>query len=147
MSIVIIGGGICGLGTALLLARDGHDVTLLECDADEIPESPHDAWERWTRKGVAQFRQPHNFMPGLRLLLEAELPDVQNALREAGASRFDLVNPLPAFFTDRSSRPIDDKLWTYTARRPLAEWVFADCTRRERRVAIRRGVQVTGLVT
>jgi 2-polyprenyl-6-methoxyphenol hydroxylase-like FAD-dependent oxidoreductase len=147
MPILIIGGGICGLGTALLLARDGHDVTLLESDVDPLPDSAQDAWDSWQRKGVAQFRQPHNFMPGLRLLLEAELPDVQEALPRAGASRFDLVNPLPPFFSDRSPRPLDEKLWTYTARRPVAEWVFASCAQHERRLTIRRGVHVTGLLT
>ena len=144
--IVIIGGGICGLGAALLLARDGHDVTVLERDLDPPPDSPERAWESWTRKGVAQFRQPHNFMPGLRLILEAELPDVQDALARAGASRFDLLHPLPPFFTDRSPRPIDGDLWTLTARRPTGEWVFADAAARERRVTIRRGVQVSGLL-
>ena len=127
MRILIIGGGICGLGAALLLARDDHEVTVLERDAEPIPPSADAAWERWERKGVAQFRQPHNFMPGLRLLLEAELPEVQDALGRAGASRYDLVNPLPPFFTDRAPRPIDDKLWTLTARRPVGEWVFATC--------------------
>ena len=126
MRILIIGGGICGLGTALLLARDGHEVTVLERDADPIPASSDAAWEQWHRKGVAQFRQPHNFMPGLRLLLEAELPEIQEALERAGAARFDLVNPLPPFFTDRAPRPIDEKLWTLTARRPVGEWVFAN---------------------
>jgi phytoene desaturase len=33
-SIVIIGGGISGLASAALLARDGHHVTLLEANAD-----------------------------------------------------------------------------------------------------------------
>jgi 2-polyprenyl-6-methoxyphenol hydroxylase-like FAD-dependent oxidoreductase len=146
MNILIMGGGMCGLGAAMLLARDGHDVTVLERDADPIPDSPHDAWENWTRKGVAQFRQPHNLMPGLRLLLESDLPDVQEALRRAGAGRFDLLNPLPPVFGDQSPRPIDDKLWTYTARRPVAEWVFASCAEREPRVTVRRGVQVTGLL-
>lgn len=146
MHILIMGGGICGLGAAMLLARDGHDVTVLERDADPVPESPHDAWESWTRKGVAQFRQPHNFMPGLRLLLESELPDVQDALRRAGAARFDLINPLPQALADQSPRPIDDKLWTYTARRPVAEWVFASCAQRAAHVTIRRGVQATELV-
>lgn len=147
MSIVIIGGGICGLGTALLLARDGYDVTVLEHDPDPLPASPQAAWEHWERKGVVQFRQPHNFMPGLRLVLEAELPDVQDALGRAGASRFDLLNPLPPVFTDRAPRPIDDKLWTFTARRPVGEWVFADVAQRTPRVTIRRGVTAAGLLT
>src|SRR6266542_2484430 len=145
--MLIIGGGICGLGAAMLLALDGHDVTVLERDVDAMPDSPLGAWDRWTRKGVAQFRQPHNFMPGLRLLLESELPDVGDALQLAGASKFDIVHPLPRFFADQSPRPIDEKLWTYTARRPVAEWVFATCAQREPRVTIRRGVQVTDLLT
>jgi 2-polyprenyl-6-methoxyphenol hydroxylase-like FAD-dependent oxidoreductase len=146
MRVLVIGGGICGLGTALLLARDGHDVTVLERDAEPMPYSPDAAWERWERKGVAQFRQPHNFMPGLRLLLEAELPDVQEALGQCGACRFDLVNPLPPFFADRAPRAIDDKLWTLSARRPVGEWVFADAAQRAPGLTIRRGVTVDGLL-
>ena len=145
-SVLIIGGGICGLGTALLLARDGHQVTVLERDAAAAPAAPQQAWEAWERKGVTQFRQPHNLMPGLRLLLEAELPDVQDALCRAGACRLDMVHPLPPFFADQSPRPIDDKLWTYTARRPLAECVFAAVAADEPRIAIRRGVAVVGLL-
>jgi 2-polyprenyl-6-methoxyphenol hydroxylase-like FAD-dependent oxidoreductase len=147
MRISMIGGGICGLGTALLLARDGHDITVLESDASPLPESLQDCWDQWERPGVAQFRQPHNFMPGLRLGLERELPDVQGALARAGAARFDLVNPLPPSLGDLSPRPIDDKLWTLTARRPLGEWVLADVARREPRVTIRRGVRVAALTS
>ena len=86
-------------------------------------------------------------MPGLRLLLEAELPDVQDQLRAAGACRFDLLNPLPPFFTDRSPRPIDDKLWTLTLRRPVGEWVFADTAEREHHITVRRGVTIAELLT
>ncbi len=146
MSVLIVGGGICGLGTALLLARDGHDVTVLEHDRDPLPPSLTAAWEAWTRKGVPQFRQPHNFMPGFRSILEAELPDVQDALRAAGAGRFDLVHPLPPSLPDQSARPIDDKLWTLTARRPVGEFVFATAAEREPRVTVRRGVRVAGLI-
>ena len=35
--------------------------------AMRCPTRPRQAWEHWARKGVAQFRQPHNFMPGLRV--------------------------------------------------------------------------------
>jgi 2-polyprenyl-6-methoxyphenol hydroxylase-like FAD-dependent oxidoreductase len=144
--VIVVGGGICGLGVALLLARDGHEVTVLERDADPLPDSAASAWDTWTRRGVAQFHQPHNLMPGLRLLLETELPDMQDALRRAGAARFDLLHPLPPFFADQSPRPIDDQLWTYTARRPAGEWVFADAARAEPRVTVRRGVQAVGLI-
>src|SRR5262245_13231385 len=117
-SVLVIGAGVCGLGTALLLARDGHEVTVLDRDADPLPDSPRDAWNAWTRKSVAQFRQPHNFMPGLRLLLEANLPDVADAMTRAGATKLDMFHPLPPFFSNPKPDPIDDKLWTYTARRP-----------------------------
>ena len=40
MRALILGAGICGLGTALLLARDGHEVTVLERDPDPMPDSP-----------------------------------------------------------------------------------------------------------
>src|SRR5262245_44564459 len=145
--ILVLGAGICGLGTALLLARDGHHVTVVERDASTLPDTPQEAWDAWARKGVAQFRQPHNFMPGFRLILERELPDVQDALLRAGASKLDFVSPLPPLLEDRTPRPIDDVLWTYTARRPAGEWVFADAARREPRLTVRRGVQAAGLLT
>ena len=147
MHICVLGGGICGLGTALLLARDGHDVTILERDPDPVPDSPLAAWDTWTRKGVAQFRQPHNFMPGLRLLLQTELPDVEAAAWSAGMAKYDLLNPLPPTITDRAPRPNDDWFWTYTARRPVAERIFAVAAEADRHVTIRRGVKVAGLQT
>jgi 2-polyprenyl-6-methoxyphenol hydroxylase-like FAD-dependent oxidoreductase len=145
--VLVLGGGICGLGAALLLARDGHDVTVLERDDDALPSSPEAAWARWTRKGVAQFRQPHNFMPGMRLTLEAELPDVANALSRAGAAKFDLLNPLPPVLEDHSERAIDEKLWTFTARRPTGEWVFGRAALNEPGVHVRRGERAVALLT
>jgi 2-polyprenyl-6-methoxyphenol hydroxylase-like FAD-dependent oxidoreductase len=44
---------------ALMLARDGLEVTVLERDGAPAPGSPDDAWQAWERHGVAQFRQPH----------------------------------------------------------------------------------------
>jgi 2-polyprenyl-6-methoxyphenol hydroxylase-like FAD-dependent oxidoreductase len=144
--VLILGGGICGLGTALLLARDGHAVTVLERDPDPVPDSPIAAWDAWQRRGVAQFRQPHNFMPGFRRVLEAELPDVQDALCRAGASRLDFVHPFPPIFADQSPRPIDDELWTWTARRTTGEWVFANAAGDEPGVTVRRGLAAAELV-
>ena len=35
--IVVVGGGVVALGTAMLLAGDGHQVTVLERDPDGPP--------------------------------------------------------------------------------------------------------------
>ena len=99
----MVGGGVCGLGAGLLLARDGHDVVVLERDADALPDTPPNAWESWDRAGVAQFRQPHNLMPGLRLVLEKELPDIQEALPRHGAAKWDFSKPLPRTLADQQS--------------------------------------------
>lgn len=142
-----MGGGICGLSTALLLARDRHDVTVLERDGQPLPGTAEAAWDAWRRGGVAQFHQPHNLMPGARMLFDAELPELNPALSRAGAATFDLLNPLPPSFRDHSPRAADDRFWTFTARRPVAEWAIAGVAQREPRLDIRRGVKVTGLTT
>jgi 2-polyprenyl-6-methoxyphenol hydroxylase-like FAD-dependent oxidoreductase len=61
--IIVLGGGVCGLAAAMLLARDGHDVTVLERDPEPVPDTPEAACEAWARRGVAQFRQPHYLQP------------------------------------------------------------------------------------
>ena len=43
--IVVLGGGIVGLSTAMMLARRGHDVTVFERDSKPLPASPEDAWQ------------------------------------------------------------------------------------------------------
>ncbi len=37
--IVVMGGGLCGMASALLLARDGHTVTVLERDPEPPPST------------------------------------------------------------------------------------------------------------
>ena len=73
--VVMVGGGVVGLCGAQMLARDGHEVTVLERDAAPPPD-PEDAWNGWERRGVNQFRLPHLMLPRWRTLMARELPDV-----------------------------------------------------------------------
>jgi len=53
---------VVGLGAALLLCGDGHEVTVLERDAEAPPTGAEQIWGTWQRKGVNQFRLPHFFL-------------------------------------------------------------------------------------
>ena len=144
---IVLGGGMCGLAAGMMLARDGHRVTVLERDPAQVPEGPEQAWERWGRGGVAQFRQAHFVQARGRQVLEAELPDVQRALEHAGALRVDPVLRMPPSVPDREPRAGDERLVTWTARRPTLEHVFARAAESQDGMEVRRGVSVAGLET
>ena len=144
--IIVLGAGVCGLAAGMTLRRDGHDVTILERDAEPAPGSAAQAWERWPRDGVVQFRQPHFLLPRGRMLVEEMLPDVAVALEDAGGLRFDLLGLMPPSITDRTPRAGDERFRTLTARRPVLEQVLGRAADAEPGVEIRRGVHVRELV-
>jgi 2-polyprenyl-6-methoxyphenol hydroxylase-like FAD-dependent oxidoreductase len=145
--IIVLGGGVCGLATGMLLRRDGHEVTVLERDAEAVPPSADDAWERWPRDGVTQFRQTHYLTSRGREVLDGVLPDVRIALTAAGATGVDALAVMPPAITDRAPREGDDRFLTVNARRSTVEQVLARAAEAEGGLEIRRGVTVTGLVT
>ena len=143
--IVVVGGGIVGLGASLMLARDGHQVTVLERDPAPPPD-PEGAWEGWERRGVNQFRLLHFFQPRYRELMDANVPDVVAALLDAGAL---VVNPLrdaPAEVTG-GFREGDERHDAVTARRPVAEAAIAHVVAGTDNLEVRRGIGVVGLLT
>ena len=142
--IVVCGGSVVGLSLAMMLAGDGHRVTVLERDPTPPPPRP---WEGWDRPGVAQFRQPHNLLPRFRVILDEELPGVVDRLVEAGCVWLDWLDVMPPLIRDRAPRPGDDRFRFVTGRRPLVEAVLAAAAADTDGVDIRRGVAVTGLRT
>jgi 2-polyprenyl-6-methoxyphenol hydroxylase-like FAD-dependent oxidoreductase len=143
----VLGAGICGLASGMMLARDGHAVTILERDEGHVPECPEQAWELWARAGVGQFRQPHFLQPGGRAVLETELPDVTTALSAAGATTFDALCTMPPTISDREPRDGDERFITVTARRPVFEQVLGATAHAEPGLEIRRGIAVAALTS
>jgi hypothetical protein len=96
---------------------------------------------------VVQFRQRHFLQARARHVLDAELPDVRDALVAAGAVRVDPLSRMPPSIVDREPRPGDERLATLTARRPTIEQVFGRAAEAEARMDVRRGISAAGLTT
>ena len=145
--ILVLGGGVCGLSAGLMLARDGHAVTLLERDAAPVPDSPERAWGAWRRAGVPHFKQPHGLQPLARTVLERELPDVVAACLQSGATVGDPLAYMPPTITDRAPRPGDERFRTLQVRRPVLEQALARIADAESGLTVRRRTGVAGLLT
>ncbi|GAB1693307.1 FAD-dependent oxidoreductase [Krasilnikovia sp. M28-CT-15] len=79
MHAAIVGAGPTGLFTAIALARRGHQATVVDRDGGPAPDGS------WDRRGVMQFHHPHGLRQQIVEALEAELPEVRDALLAAGA--------------------------------------------------------------
>lgn len=144
-NVLVLGAGLGGLSTAMVLARDGHQVTVLERDPAEPPPAAG-AWEAWERRGVNQFHLPHLMLPRWRVEMEREVPEVLDELVAAGGLRLHCLGMFPA--SRRGPlRDGDERFETVTARRPVLEAAVAAVAGRTPGVTIRRGVAVTGLLT
>jgi 2-polyprenyl-6-methoxyphenol hydroxylase-like FAD-dependent oxidoreductase len=81
MRVAIAGAGPTGLYTSLALARRGHAVVVVDRDTGPARDG------QWRRAGVMQFHHPHAFRAQVVAALQAEAPEVLDALLAAGAER------------------------------------------------------------
>ncbi|RSS82988.1 NAD(P)-binding protein [Streptomyces sp. WAC06614] len=142
--LLVVGGGIGGLATALLAARNGHTAELFERDT----RAPGAALDRdffgWHRPAVPQANQPHTFLGAARTVLREELPDVHAEMLRLGARE---RHELDWFDVRPPARPGDEDLVMLQARRIVLESALATALRAEPGVVRRYGEPVTGLVT
>lgn len=143
--VVVIGGGMIGLCTAMLLARDGHHVTVLERDPAPPPPTG-DPWNTWERRGVNQFRLLHFVLARFKSLAEDELPELVPALLDGGAALWDPIAMAPTEWTG-GRRDGDDRFVSVTARRPVLEAATARLAEATPGVDLHRGTAVRGLLT
>ena len=138
--IAIVGAGLGGLLTGLLLSADRHHVTVVERDPDSVPADASVAWHEWSRRGVPQFRQLFYLLPRFRQVAEQELPAAVAAL-DGVALRHQPMSDI-----DTQLVPGDADIVALTARRPIVEAAVAQVATADARIDIRRGAAVKGLL-
>jgi 2-polyprenyl-6-methoxyphenol hydroxylase-like FAD-dependent oxidoreductase len=132
--IAVVGGGPVGLLSALLLARSGHQVVLLDSDKDPASYGADEVFFGWRRPGVPQSLHGHVFRGRVGRVIHEEAPDVLDTLLNSGVERagYDFGT---GFEHDVSPM----------SRRPVFEAVLRRIVRKEPCVEFRPGVRVAGL--
>jgi 2-polyprenyl-6-methoxyphenol hydroxylase-like FAD-dependent oxidoreductase len=138
-AVIIAGSGVGGLASALLMARAGHEVTLLEQDAAPAAGDVESAFAA-QRSGAPQAHQTHGFLARFAVELRERLPDVYEALLAEGC----ITMPTTANLGE--PRPGDDDLRVLIVRRTTVEWVLRWAALAEPGISIRHGVDVHGLL-
>lgn len=133
--VVVVGGSVAGLATALALAKQGVEVTIVE--SDDTADTPADVLID-ARPGVPQHANAHNFLALTRVLLRDRAPEVLEAVLAAGA----MENRFERVFGDGGSG--DDDLVAIACRRPVMEAAVRSVVVAHPLVSLRRG-RVTGV--
>ena len=120
MRVAVLGAGVAGCTAGLAFTRNGHEVVVLDRDPGPPDGDADEVFERWDVPGVAQHRQPHNFLGLGREVLRDRLPDVYAALLAAGSGEIDMA----AFLGDAPRIAGDEDLATIACRRPVFDAVL-----------------------
>lgn len=140
--VAVLGGGISGLAVGLLLARQGHRVTVLEREPRSAGTDLDADFLRWRRPRSPHAHQPHSLLGPVRTILRGVAPDVHaEVLRHGGVERHELARfePFPASAGD-------EDLVTLRARRIVLEAALGQAIRAEPAVRLRTGIDVRGLI-
>jgi flavin-dependent dehydrogenase len=150
--VIVLGGSLAGLGTAMMLSRRGHQVTLVE-RGEAAPNDKQQALADWTRP--PQHRHSHVLLTRGVQILREELPDVLEDLIDHGANHVPMFPFLPPPIQDRDPRPGDEDLETLCVRRPIVDWALDRAAQRDELTIVRElakdlvldGTRVTGVRT
>ena len=146
--VIVIGAGIGGLCTALLLAPTGREIVVLERDGPLASTDPDELFRSWKRNGVAHLRQSHAFLARLRTIMKTAHPALLDELMANGVREitFDMMLT-PAQQERYRAAPEDTELTIITSRRTTLEMTMRRYVETLPNVSLRCGFRVSRLVT
>ena len=144
--IAIIGAGIGGLALSLALKKTDREIILIERDAEPPDIAPEEAFDRWQRPGVPQFRHAHILLARSQTLLRDAHPEVHADLLRAGLELSTMREVLlPAHRDHYSAEASDADLQHFWGRRPTFEYVLRRHVARLPNVRLLCSARVVGL--
>ncbi len=147
-TVIIIGAGIGGLCSALLLAPSGREIVMIERDGPLESSDPDTIFRDWKRNGVAHLRQSHAFLARLRMIFKEEHPALLDQLLAQGAREL----PFDIWLTDQQEKdyqpaPDDAELTIITSRRTTLEMTMRRYVETLPNVTLHCGFKVDRLIT
>jgi flavin-dependent dehydrogenase len=142
--IVVLGGSVAGLVSAMQLARRGFDVTVLERDARSLVAPPADAPVS-RRTGAPHAVHGHSLLARAAVELRRTLPDIYARLLAAGVGELDLIANMPVTIADRTPHEGDDELVMPCTRRYTFDRVLVEAAQATSGIDLRFGVGAAGL--
>lgn len=146
MRIMIVGGSAAGLSVALLLARDGNQVTVLDHDRLEPAADVETAAKEAARPRAPHLVHTHVVMCLAKRLLVERLPGVHAELLRTGAVESPVSDRMPPTLADRSARPGDDELAAVQTRRSTFDWVLRSVAVEQPEIRLLGRSPATGLL-
>lgn len=128
--IIVVGAGLTGMSVAMMLARRGLPVLVVERDLREA-FGRREGYPA-LRAGAAHARRPHQLMAGARDVLRRSLPDAAERVYELGAR-------------DVIEYPGASQAAFISLRRALLERALLECADRLPTLTLRFGERVLGL--
>ena len=104
--VLVIGAGIGGLCTALMLAPSGREIVMIERDGPLDTSDPDELFRNWKRNGVAHLRQSHAFLARLRVIMKEEHPALIDQLLANGVREL----PFDIWLTEQQEEYVEGVL-------------------------------------
>jgi len=143
--VVVIGGSVAGMATALALDEHGHRVTVLEKEVLPRCQTAVEAFERWERRGAPQSRHSHAFLARLHNSIRERRPTLYAELMEAGAEQLRFKDMVDEVYEAPEFIPEDDEIVLLACRRITFDWVLRRHLEKHTEIEYRDGVAVEGL--
>jgi 2-polyprenyl-6-methoxyphenol hydroxylase-like FAD-dependent oxidoreductase len=145
--VVIVGGGVGGLASALALKGSEHAVYIVERDPPPPDIAPAQAFEQWPREGVPQFRHAHILLSRIQTTLRDRHPELLEQLMAAGLYLSTVEEILPSSqYHGIVPEPGDGDLLHLWGRRATFEYVVRRYVEKLPNVHFVHDTRVVGIV-